>query len=122
MDLDSWAAQVTHEREVSRSPVPFTPDWQATRASVDRLADLRPEQLAAGHGRAITDGAAVRLAAFAGRPYEPSRGRYVPQPVRYDATGAVERVPPPVSDPVPVLVAGGTAGAVVLSRLLRPRS
>ena len=50
MDLDSWLSQVTHARELARSPVPFTPDWDAAEASVARLAELRPRAVGAGHG------------------------------------------------------------------------
>ncbi|MGB3541852.1 MBL fold metallo-hydrolase, partial [Rubrivirga sp.] len=50
MDLDSWSAQVTKPRQFDRPPVPFTPDWDAARASVSLLADLEPSLVAAGHG------------------------------------------------------------------------
>ena len=119
MDLDSWAAQVTHAREVSRSPVPFVPDWQAADASARKLADLRPETLAAGHGQTITERAAERLAAFAGRSHRPERGRYVPRPAQFDRQSGVVAVPPPVADPVPLQVAGAVAAGVVARRLLR---
>ncbi|WP_420456520.1 MBL fold metallo-hydrolase [Rubrivirga sp.] len=121
MDLDSWVAQVTHAREVSRSPVPFVPDWEATAESVRQLAALRPRVLAAGHGREITDGAADRLAAFAERSHRPEHGRYVPEPARFDDDAGVVSVPPPVPDRTPALVAGGTLGAVLLSELLKRR-
>ncbi len=119
MDLDSWAAQVTHAREVSRSPVPFVPDWQAADASVRQLADLRPATLAAGHGRTIADRAADRLAAFAERSHRPERGRYVPRPAQFDRQSGVVAVPPPVADTVPLRVAAAVAAGVVARRLLR---
>ena len=121
MDLDSWAAQVTHARQVSRSPVPFVPDWQAADASVRRLAELLPALLAAGHGRAIGRDAAGRLARFAERSHRPARGRYVPRPARFDADRGVVSVPPPVTDPVPLRVAVGVAGAVVAAGLASRR-
>ncbi|PAP78522.1 MBL fold metallo-hydrolase [Rubrivirga marina] len=117
-DLDSWIGVATNAREVSRSPVPFVSDWDATDASVRRLADLRPTTLAAGHGRAIDRDAADRLVAFAARSHRPERGRYVPEPAVFgDEVGVVD-VPPPAPDRTPTLVAGGTAGAVILSHLL----
>ncbi len=119
MDLDSWAAQLTHAREVARSPVPFVPDWNAAAASVRQLAALRPATLAAGHGREIREGAAERLASFAERSHRPAHGRYVPEPARFDDDAGVVSVPPPVADPVPIRVAALAAGAVVARRALR---
>ena len=118
MDLDSWAAQVTHAPEVSRSPVPFVPDWDAAAESVRQLAALRPAVVTAGHGPVLRDGVAERLAAFAARPHRPEHGRYVPTPARFDADAGVVSVPPPVADPVPLRVAALVAGAVVARRVL----
>ena len=120
-DLDRWSTQITHAREVSRSPVPFVPDWDAAARSVRELAALRPRVLAAGHGREITDGAAGRLAAFAERSHRPERGRYVPRPARFDETSGVVSVPPPVADPVPLRVAAAVTAGTVARGLLRRR-
>ena len=114
MDLDSWTAQVTHARELSRPPAPFTPDWSAARRSVDYLAGLGPQTLATGHGRAVSDSAAARLKHFAQTFSPPEQGRYVGHPVRADESGIVA-VPPPASDPLPKQLATvalvGLAGA-----------
>ena len=118
-DLDSWVGVATSAREVSRSPVPFVPDWDAADASVRQLAALLPAVLAAGHGRAIDERAAERLAAFAARSHRPDHGRYVPVPAAFDPEAGVVSVPPPAPDRrTPALVAGGTAAAVILSSLL----
>ena len=80
MDLDSWTSQVTHARELSRPPAPFTPDWGAARRSVEMLAGLGARTLAAGHGRAVSDNAAARLTHFAQSFSPPEQGRYVGHP------------------------------------------
>ena len=120
-DLDSWVGVSGIPQTVARSPVPFVPDWDAADASVKMLAALRPRALAAGHGREITRDAASRLAAFAERSHRPAHGRYVPQPAVFDDDAGVVSVPPPAPDRAPALVAGGTAGAVLLSSLLHRR-
>lgn len=50
MDMDSWTSQLTRGRELYRPPAPFTPDWEAARTSVKRLASLTPSVVAARHG------------------------------------------------------------------------
>ncbi len=136
MDLDSWTAQVTRPRRICRPPAPFTPDWLAARRSVERLADLGPQTIAAGHGLPIrgepaggepTGGGdvAAALHAFARRFQPPRRGRYAVRPARTDDEGVVD-VPPPVPDPLPKQLLAGTlaaflfgTGAAGLVRYLR---
>lgn len=126
MDLDAWSAQLRRTRKVCRPPAPFTTDWRAAQRSVEHLADLNPQTLAAGHGLPMRGsyvaGALHRLARHF-RP--PTTGRYAEQPARFDAEGVAE-VPPPVSDPLPKQLVGGTLAAFVagtglvgLARLLR---
>ena len=118
MDLDSWAAQVTKPRVFDRPPVPFTPDWNATRASVSALAELEPAVVAAGHGLPIADDAARRLRAYDGTVEVPVGHRYGTTPAVADADGIVS-VPPPVPDPVPLRVAALAAGLSALARIAR---
>ncbi len=120
MDLDSWVAQVTKPREMDRPPVPFTPDWGATVASVHALAELAPSTIAAGHGLPITDGAAARLRAYDGHVEVPAGSRYGRAPAVADETGIVA-LPPPVSDPLPLRLAGGLGAAAVLGAVVRRR-
>ena len=119
MDLDSYTEQVARHREFHRPPVPFTPDWQATRASVERLAGLRPRTVAAGHGLPITgDDTADRLAAF--EVDVPEGGRYWPEAAKYDPDRGVVEVPPPVDDPIGrrLKIGGGVAAAVAAAAAL----
>ncbi len=113
MNLDSWTSQLTHARELSRPPTPFTPDWVAARRSVSSLAELEPFTLAAGHGRSLSGPElATRLRHFAANFSPPQRGRYAHSPARTDARGGVA-LPPPVPDPLPRRVAWGVLTAVL---------
>jgi glyoxylase-like metal-dependent hydrolase (beta-lactamase superfamily II) len=99
MNLDAWSSYLTRKRELSRPSPPFTFDWETTRRSVERLADLEPRVVAAGHGLPIAgDRLAAELRGFAGRLTPPRRGRYVSRPPRADERGITE-LPPPVPDP-----------------------
>ena len=78
MDMESWPGLITGRRTLARAGAPFNCDWSATRASVQKLADLRPDVVACGHGKPY----AVRTdrappARFAARFRPPRRGRYV---------------------------------------------
>ena len=121
MNLESWTSQITEEKEFCRPPAPFTTDWEAARKSVETLAALEPEVVAAGHGQPITENAAARLKEFARNFQKPAHGRYVDEPAIADETGVVH-VPPPVADPVGnVLIAvGATAiGGLLAAWLLK---
>ncbi len=115
MNMDSWISNVTEKREFCNPPAPFTTDWIAARNSVEILAELEPNIVAAGHGQPISGaGTAERLKTFAGNFTAPPHGRYVNQPAIADETGIV-KLPPPVADPVRqvligvAIVAGGAA-------------
>jgi glyoxylase-like metal-dependent hydrolase (beta-lactamase superfamily II) len=108
MDLDSWASQATHRRELDRPPVPFTPDWDAADASIHRLAGLRPDAIGAGHGRALSGpNLANQLVRYATVQHRPDEGRYVPEPAHFDRERGTVYVPPPVPDrALPRFIAG----------------
>jgi glyoxylase-like metal-dependent hydrolase (beta-lactamase superfamily II) len=120
MDLDSWAAQVVKPRVFNRPPAPFTPDWDAARASVHALAALEPGVVAAGHGLPITDAAAARLRAYDGSVEVPVEHRYGRRPAVADETGIVA-LPPPVPDPLPLRLAAGLGLAAAATAALRRR-
>ncbi len=96
---------VTLERELRQPPATFTTDWNAARASIDKLADLRPSVIAAGHGLPIAENAALLLDRFARTFTPPRHGRYVDQPARTDEGGVVA-LPPPVPDPARNVIIG----------------
>lgn len=110
MDMDSWPGLITARRTLARAGAPFNSDWGATKSSVQKLADLKPDVVGCGHGTPFSSGPiALRLARFAARFEPPRRGRYVRQPARTDDEGVVSLPRAPL-DPVPFL----TAASLVL--------
>ena len=114
VDLDAWSSQFTWPRELARPATPFTPDWEAARASIEKLADLSPRVVAAGHGLPIRGrDLGEDLRGLARSMPEPEGGRYAGHPVQYAPDGTVAFVPPAVEDPLPKTL--GAAAAVLLA-------
>jgi len=107
VNQESAFTLMTLERELRQPPATFTTDWGAARTSIDKLADLRPNVIAAGHGLPITEDAVAQLERFARTFAPPAHGRYVQQPARTDESGVVA-LPPPVADPVRNAIIGTT--------------
>lgn len=125
MDMDSWTSQLTRKRELSRPPAPFTPDWESAQSSIKALSRLEPSIVAAGHGLPMAGShVAKELQGLAGRSIPPRTGRYVDRPARADEEG-VRELPPPVSDPLPMVAAGAAlavaAGAYGIALAWRRR-
>jgi glyoxylase-like metal-dependent hydrolase (beta-lactamase superfamily II) len=124
---ESMTAVFAQRKEIHGPPAYFTPNWDEARDSVRRLAELRPELAATGHGlpmrgERLHEGL-ERLARDFDRLARPSHGRYVHAPATMDERGVVS-VPPPVPDPLPKLVAAGAVVALAgwaLSRARQPR-
>jgi glyoxylase-like metal-dependent hydrolase (beta-lactamase superfamily II) len=115
VDQQSFPKTVTQYREFAIPPAYATTDWQAAQRSVQKLADLRPSVVIAGHGQPIVGTkTADRLERFARDFTPPDHGRYVSQPAITDENGIVQ-LPPPVPDPIPKIAAavilGGAAAA-----------
>ena len=111
MNMDSWLGLVSGKKELARAGTPFNMDWSATRQSVAKLADLRPNVVACGHGIPMSDGTlADRLQRFANRFRAPRRGRYVATPAQVDQGGVIW-LPRAPFDPVPLM----TAAALVIA-------
>ncbi len=112
---ESFFAALLKPQVVHGPPAYFTTDWGAAKASVQRLAQLKPEVAATGHGVPMRGeelrSQLNRLARDFDRLAVPTDGRYVRRSARADARG-VRYVPPPVFPPAAVLLAVG-AGAVV---------
>ncbi len=113
---ESAYAVLTQRREVHGPPAYFTPDWDQARTSVQALADMKPESAITGHGQPMA-GAELRagldrLAEEFDRVARPARGRYVHEAARADASGVVS-LPPAVRDPLPKIVAGVAAAALL---------
>jgi glyoxylase-like metal-dependent hydrolase (beta-lactamase superfamily II) len=88
----AWAV-ATQQRIVSGPPKYFTYDWRKSQASVNLLAELKPDIVAAGHGMPMTGkGMSQQLADLAYHFEEnavPRQGRYVVDPAVADRTGIV---------------------------------
>ncbi len=119
---ESLVSVLTQRRELSGPPAYFTPDWAAAWASVNRLAELRPEVAATGHGPPMAGEALQiqlqRLARNFDRVAVPARGRYVHEPVVTDKTGVVY-VPP---RPLAPLAWGLALGVIALSLIAAARA
>ena len=125
-NLDSFFATALKIRRVCRPPTPFTCDWEVARESVRRMAELRPQVIAAGRGNPISGGDAVRgLAELALNFPMPAKGRYVREPARMDESGVIA-LPPKPPDALPgialgvgVVAAAGTMLAMAARRRKR---
>lgn len=111
-------------QEVRRPPAYYTPDWDAARRSVERLAALRPDVAASGHGtpmwgelmRAELDMLARRFEELA----RPKQGRYAFRAPVMDEHGAHDLPPAPPPDPKrPRQLGAALAGVGLLVWLMR---
>lgn len=104
---------------VHRPPAYYTPNWDAARDSVRRLADLDPDLAATGHGHPMSGPTMAidlhRLARNFDEAARPERGWYLgrPAPVALPQAGR--------SDPLRNIVLGGLAAAGLLLLLGRKR-
>jgi glyoxylase-like metal-dependent hydrolase (beta-lactamase superfamily II) len=83
---ESFLAVATQRPELHGPPAYFTTDWNAARASVQRLAALDPAFVAPGHGQPMageeTRQALHELAVRFDEVARPEQGRYVEHPRR----------------------------------------
>jgi glyoxylase-like metal-dependent hydrolase (beta-lactamase superfamily II) len=81
----------TQDKEVHGPPAYFTPDWEGARASVARLAALKPAIAATGHGTPMSGAQLERglaeLVANFDEIAVPDHGRYVPADGSTDSAG-----------------------------------
>jgi glyoxylase-like metal-dependent hydrolase (beta-lactamase superfamily II) len=83
---ESFFAVATQRPELHGPPAYFTTDWDAARASVQRLASLEPAFIAPSHGQPMAGDEAARLLTELAQRFDviavPEQGRYVDNPVR----------------------------------------
>jgi glyoxylase-like metal-dependent hydrolase (beta-lactamase superfamily II) len=83
--------------EIHGPPMYYTPDWEASRTSVQVLAALEPEIVVTGHGPAMRGPDMRHALHILARDFDriavPTQGRYVGDPARADETG-VTYIPP----------------------------
>lgn len=98
-DFDSYLGMATQKKQFARGGSPFTPDWEASKKSVGKLADLEPSIVAAGHGQPIS-GADVptQMREFERIFTAPDHGRYVSEAARFDENGVIYLPPAPRDD------------------------
>lgn len=115
VNQENPAKLMTQVREFRNPPRSLTQDWVAARRSIERLAELRPNLVATGHGLPVAGNwVPDELQKFATNFTPPQRGRYVNTPVRADEYGILY-VPPAPPDPMPMYAAGaGLAAAAGL--------
>lgn len=104
------SALTQQPQEVRRPPAYFTIDWQAAGDSVRRIAELKPEIVATGHGLPMRGEQMRNQLQNLARQFEkiavPAYGRYSENPVVSDKNG-VRYVPPPTfKGQIPKIVAG----------------
>jgi hypothetical protein len=77
--------------EMHGPPMYYTPDWVSAGESVRTLAELEPELVVTGHGRAMKGEEMRRALHHLAQNFEeiaiPKEGRYVNEPARADASG-----------------------------------
>ncbi len=92
---ESVYSAITQAPEMHGPPMYFTPDWQAAKESVRKLAALEPELAVTGHGRAMQGPemreALHRLAREFDDVAVPKHGRYAGHPARAEDGSAYRR-------------------------------
>jgi glyoxylase-like metal-dependent hydrolase (beta-lactamase superfamily II) len=96
---ESAYAVMTQRAEIHGPPMYFTTDWDSAKVSVQQLANLQPEVVVTGHGRAMR-GPQMRAALDTlARGFDmiavPRKGRYVNEPARANEDGPTY-VPPEI--------------------------
>jgi glyoxylase-like metal-dependent hydrolase (beta-lactamase superfamily II) len=117
-DLDSWYGLISQKKQISRPISPFTYDWEEARASVLRVAELKPWVLAAGHGEPMIGAdVAPALERFAREFAPPVHGRYALAAARVNEEGVIFEPPAP-TDRLPRVAAGVVAGVFLLAGIV----
>lgn len=99
-DQSSAFAVMTQKEALHGPPTYFTFDWEASKRSIQVLAELNPTAVGTGHGKAILGIQLPQLLEELIHHFEerevPKGGRYTRQPAHTDEEGIVD-MPPPVS-------------------------
>lgn len=124
MDCDSYVGMATQKKQLARGGSPFTPDWESSKHSVGKLADLEPVVIAAGHGQPISGADVPQMMRDFERGFKaPEQGRYVGEPARFDENGVTYLPPKPEDDfgRNVAAVVGSAAALAVAAKLISRR-
>lgn len=87
-DQESLYAAITQKLELQGPPKYYTVDWERARESVRTLAELEPEVVVTGHGRAMAGNEMRSLLHELVRDFDrialPKQGKYVSRPARVE--------------------------------------
>lgn len=116
-----FSALTQFPTEVRRPPAYYTPDWDAARDSVERLAALRPNLGATGHGTPMWGNLLREELDLLARHFDelarPRNGRYTLEKARTDEGGVRSLPPESASDPYGRVKTGMALGALALGAL-----
>lgn len=119
----SLLAMLSQQQHVCLPPEYYTCDWQSARESVEKVAALQPELIAAGHGRPMRGQETLRqLEELAATWPAPRGGRYTEEPAHTNEDGIVS-LPRKPFDPLATAFYGTAAalGAASVLAVLRRR-
>ncbi len=112
MDLDTFTGILTKRLTLQPPPAPATYNWPQAHESVQRLADLKPSIVAAGHGKPFRN-AANPMKELAANFKVPEHGRYVPESALFDDHGITYLPPKPPDRLVRATVGVGAAAVAI---------
>lgn len=106
---------ISYRKEISGPPKYFTPDWIASKESVQKLRDLHPAIAATGHGKPMSGPELAQgldyLVANFDKVAVPSSGRYVKEPAKANKRG-VQYIPKDTVSALAVASVVALAGVV----------
>ncbi len=117
------AVSMLSSKECLSGPPPyFTYDWTASEQSVKKLADLKPELVATGHGKPMQGKAMLEklqeLASHFREKALPAQGRYKDRPAVVNSSGVVFVPPKKATNFLTPVRVAGAAGIVALGIVL----
>ncbi len=124
--MESFVAVFTQRPVMHGPPAHFTPDWEAAKLSLARLAGLLPTVVACGHGLPLVGPIVADELEYLAENFDdialPAHGRYVREPAVMDEDGVVT-LPHPLRDPLKqaafgLAIVGALFGLFSLTRKL----
>jgi glyoxylase-like metal-dependent hydrolase (beta-lactamase superfamily II) len=118
---ESVMSVMTQHKKLTGPPKYFTYDWEAARNSVISISDLKPEVIAAGHGKPMSGPEMKATLHNLARHFDeialPKKGRYVDDPAVVDASGVMYVPPKSKNFPWLMLGVGLTVAATIAAAI-----